>query len=164
MKPSVFLSTVVGALLALPAVASAQDQVWLKDRSLTQGPGYRVGDFELHPGAAAEFGYDSNYLRRPSCNGTPGSASCPDGNVLGALRLRLTPSFSFSTLGAQRMEAGDAPPTVQFRGGLSLGYNEFIPIMGNDAERAEISSQRNIGGCPRPRRPRSFPAANGRAC
>ena len=147
MKPSVFLSTVMGALLALPAVASAQDQIWLKDRRYAEGPGYRVGDFELHPGAALEFGYDSNYFRRPTgCSGTEGSTTCPLGPVLGALRLRLTPSFSFSTLGTQRKEAGGAPPSVTFRGGLSLSYNEFIPIMGTSAERSEVSSQRNLGG------------------
>ena len=64
MKPSVFLTTALLGLLAVPTVASAQDQPWLKDRRYTEGPGYRVGDFEIHPGAAIEFGYDSNYMRR----------------------------------------------------------------------------------------------------
>ena len=47
MKPSVFLTTALFGLLAVPTVASAQDQPWLKDRRYTEGPGYRVGDFEL---------------------------------------------------------------------------------------------------------------------
>lgn len=133
MKSSVFLSTVVCGLMVLPAVASAQDQAWLKDRRYTEGAGYRVGDFELHPGAAAEFGYDSNYLHRAVSEGP-----------LGSLRLRLTPSLSFATLGAQRREGG-VPPTVEFRGGLSLTYNEFIPIQGTGADKNVVSSQRNLG-------------------
>jgi hypothetical protein len=133
MKPSVLPSIVLCGLVAFPAIASAQDQMWLKDRRYAEGAGYRVGDFELHPGAAAEFGYDSNYLHRAASEGP-----------LGALRLRLTPSFSFATLGAQRRE-GAAPPTVELRGGLSLTYNEFIPIQGTAAEKSTVSSQRNLG-------------------
>jgi hypothetical protein len=136
MKPSVFLSTVLCGLVALPAIASAQDQIWLKDRRYAEGAGYRVGDFELHPGAAAEFGYDSNYLHRSGTDTTQ--------PPLGALRLRLTPSFSFATLGAQRREGG-APPTVEFHGGLSLTYNEFFPIQGSTPDKAAISAQRNLG-------------------
>lgn len=125
MKPSVLLSTVVCGLLALPTVALAQDQVWLRDRRYTEGIGYRVGDFELHPGAAAEFGFDSNYLHRP-----PGDDTAP---ALPALRLRLTPSFSVSTLSQQRREEATggpgARPSVEFRGGAALTYNEFFPLV-----------------------------------
>src|SRR5262245_7397780 len=74
-----------------PAVAAAQDQPWLADRRYTEGIGFRVGDFELHPGAAAEFGYDSNFLHRAD----------PDDPV-GSLHLKITPSFSLSTLSPQR--------------------------------------------------------------
>lgn len=142
MKPSVLVSTVVCGLLALPAVASAQDQPWLKDRRYTEGIGYRVGDFELHPGAAAEFGYDSNYFHR---------ATNELGGPVGALRLRITPSLSVSTLGAQRREAapGSSPPSVEFRGGLSLTYNEFFPTNGGDPnsnDRSTMSNQRNLNG------------------
>lgn len=138
MKPSVFLTTAVCATLALPAVASAQDQIWLRDRRYTEGPGYRVGDFELHPGAAAEFGYDSNYLHRASGD--------PTQPVLGALRLRLTPSLSLSTLTAQRREdaAGGARPSVEFKAGTSLTYNEFFPV-GAGASADTIRKQRNLG-------------------
>jgi hypothetical protein len=118
-------------------MASAQDQAWLRDRRYTEGPGYRVGDFEFHPGAALEFGYDSNYFRR-----------APGDDPVGALRLRLTPSLSFSTIGAQRKEsaAPRSPPTIDFKGGISATYNEFIPITGSAADRSEIQSQRNLGG------------------
>ena len=136
MKPSVLLSALVGATLALPAVASAQDQIWLKDRRYTEGPGYRVGDFELHPGASAEFGYDSNYLRR-----------APDAEPLGSLRLRLTPSFSISTLGRQRRESAQGQttlPSVEFKGGASLTYNEFFPLV-SGAAASVVRAQRNLG-------------------
>src|SRR5690242_20059727 len=93
MKSSLPILAVVSALTVIPAVASAQDQPWLKDRRYAEGVGFRVGDFELHPGAAAEFGYDSNFFRRAD-NEDP----------IGALRLRITPSFSVSTLSQQRKE------------------------------------------------------------
>lgn len=141
MKPSVTLSMIVG-LVAMPAMASAQDQPWLKDRRYAEGIGYRVGDFELHPGAAAEFGYDSNFFRRADSE-----------NPLGTLRLRITPSFSFSTLSAQRREAapGTTPPDVEFHGGLSVTYNEFFPVNGGAAnasgdEFANARAQRNVNG------------------
>src|SRR3954453_5205794 len=122
MKPSVFVSAVVCGALALPAVASAQDQPWLKDRKYTEGIGYRVGDFELHPGAAGEFGYDSNYYRRG-----------PDESAVGMLRLRITPSLSISTLSRQRREVAPnpPPPDFEFRGGLAATYNEFFPVSGS---------------------------------
>ncbi len=134
MKPSVFLTTALLGLLAVPTVASAQDQPWLKDRRYTEGPGYRVGDFEIHPGAALEFGYDSNYLR----------VSPTDQTVLPALRLRLTPSLSFSTLGQQRREAAPSatPPSIEFRGGISATYNQFIPI----TSPSTIANDSNLGG------------------
>jgi hypothetical protein len=136
MKPSVFLSTVVCGLLALPAVAAAQEQIWLRDRRYTEGPGYRVGDFEIHPGAAAEFGYDSNYLRRAASE-TPA----------GSLRLRLTPSVSLATLSQQRKEEGGGqapPPSVEFKGAASLTYNEFFPV-GAGGDAAALRAQRDVG-------------------
>jgi hypothetical protein len=123
MKPSVFFSTVIGGLVAFPAIASAQDQAWLKDRRYTEGPGYQVGDFELHPGVALELGYDSNYLRQ-----NPSMA----GGVDGALRAMLTPSLSFSTLSPQRTESAPSPtpPSVTFKGGVSVTENAFYGVNG----------------------------------
>ena len=51
---SVFTADTVGA----------QEQTWLADRRYREGPGFLAGDWELHPGLGAEFGYDSNYFRR----------------------------------------------------------------------------------------------------
>jgi hypothetical protein len=130
MKSSVLSAAIAAGILAVPSLASAQDQVWLKDRRYTEGPGYRVGDFELHPGAALEFGYDSNYLRLTT-------------DPVPSLRLRVTPSLSFTTLGAERQENAPSAsrPSIIFRGGLSATYNEFIPITSGST----ISGERNVG-------------------
>jgi hypothetical protein len=113
--------------------------MWLKDRRYTEGVGYRVGDFELHPGAAAEFGFDSNYLRRA------GNADEP---TLASLRLRLTPSLSVSTLSRQRREesagGGGPPPAVEFHGATSLTYNEFFPLTSGPSADV-MRHQRNVG-------------------
>lgn len=133
------------AALSVSSLASSaaygQDQPWLADRKYTEGPGYRVGDYELHPGVAAEFGYDSNfYLRASSGDAT--------GEPVGSLRLRVTPSFSFSTLGAQRKagSSNQALPSVEFSGGLSATYNEFIPVSGIPEQKEAMWGQRNFGG------------------
>lgn len=123
-----------GVVFGLAAPASAQ--VWLQDRQLTQGRGIRAGNFELHPGVGAEFGYDSNVFYAPS-NTLNGPVS--------ALRLRVTPSFTVNTLGPQRSANSDAPatalPTVNFRGGVALIYHEFISL---DSTRS-TSNLRNLG-------------------
>ncbi len=87
----VTLIGLVGGLTLIPAVAAAQDQPWLQDRKFTQGIGIRTGDLELHPGAAAEFGYDSNYLHRDDGENV-------DEHPIQSLRLRVTPSFMVDTL------------------------------------------------------------------
>lgn len=136
MKRHGTLLAVSLALSALPSVASAQDQPWLKDRRYTEGMGFRVGDFEIHPGAGVEFGYDSNYYH-----------NAPEEGVIGALRLRVTPSFSFSTLGGQRRgEAPGPPPDFDFRGGISATYNEFFPLSGDETRKDDLRSERNVGG------------------
>src|SRR4051812_16273266 len=95
MKIRGLLFVAVLLTVLVPTSAFGQDQPWLADRRYTVGPGYRVGNFELHPGFAAEFGYDSNFFLLA---GQGDAAGAPRG----ALRLRLTPSFSFSSLGPQR--------------------------------------------------------------
>ncbi|MEZ4313399.1 MAG: hypothetical protein R3F14_35705 [Polyangiaceae bacterium] len=117
--------------------ASAQDQLWLKDRRYTEGPGIRAGNFELHPGVAAEVGYDTNYLRRSD-----------DAGVGGAVRFRITPSLSFSTLGPQRTETtpNAPPPDVTFRGTAAVTYNEFIGVAGEESIKNNLSNQRNLSG------------------
>jgi len=135
-------SVVLGGAMLLPAMAvlltageaSAQAPAWLSDRRFTEGPGILAGDFELHPGIAAEFGYDSNFFRRSD-----------DEDPVGSLRLRITPHFSISTLGAQR-RGDEAPPDVEFRGDVAVTYDEFFPVEGTEADKDLISDQRNVGG------------------
>jgi hypothetical protein len=136
-RAGVFL--IVCASMAVPAVAAAQDQVWLKDRRYTEGIGYRVGDFELHPGLSGEFGYDSNYFHRSSND---------YGGPVGSLRLRITPSFSISSLSKQRLETapGGSPPDFEFRGSVAATYNEFFPVSGRQDGRDNMSKNRNVGG------------------
>ncbi|WP_437827674.1 hypothetical protein [Sorangium sp. So ce1153] len=139
--------TIAAAVIALtlsPALALAQDQPWLKDRRYTEGIGIRAGDLELHPGVAAEFGYDSNFFRRDEED----RAGVDDVGPVGSLRLRITPSFSLSTLSQQRQEVTpDAPPPdVEFRGGIAATYEEFFPVSGTETGQERLSQQRNVGG------------------
>lgn len=98
---------------------------WLADRDATQGPGFRVGDLELHPGLGVEVGYDSN-LYYTDDNPTPPIHRVDTGI------LRVTPHLLFSTLTGERARGGgegsqsSAPPTVTFQGGISAAYYEFF--------------------------------------
>lgn len=119
---------------------SANAQEWLKDRRFAEGPGYRAGDLELHPGLGGEIGYDSNWFLRSDktgagiVNGAP-AVPVADGGVF-----RITPSLSVSTLGPQRNTGpAGAPPSVSFRGGIAATYREFIGVQ-------ELRDQRNLSG------------------
>lgn len=111
-------------------------QIWLQNRQLLEGRGIRTGNFELHPGIGADFGFDSNTFY------TSGAFS---NAVRPALRLRVTPSFYVSTLGAQRSSNSDsattALPTVNFRGGVGLIYNEWIGLQSG----ISLGALRNLG-------------------
>lgn len=126
----------VGAFTFVAASdAQAQEPAWLADRRFAEGPGIRTGNFELHPGIGAEFGYDSNYFHRAD-----------DEDPVGALRLRVTPHFALSTLGPQRRGEDGPPPDVEFRGDLGVSYDEFFGISGPPADQDLMSEQRNLGG------------------
>ena len=124
------------AVVAFAPDASAQTQPWLEDRKYTEGRGILAGDFELHPGIAAETGFDSNFFLR---------ADDPDEDPIGAVRLRITPSFSLSTLGAQRREGGQAAD-VEFRAGIYATYDEFFGVSGSEAGKDSMNGQRNLTG------------------
>jgi len=119
---------------------TANAQEWLKDRRFQEGIGVRAGDFELHPGIAAEIGYDSNwFLRSNKVNGTHIANGEPNAPLVDGAVLRITPSISFSTLGVQR-RMGDpeiAKPTVTFRGGIAGTYREFFGPQ-------QLRDQRNV--------------------
>ena len=136
------LRLITVALLGVlaPVAAFAQGRPWISDRGYGEGMGYRTGDLELHPGLAGEVGYDSNYFQRAG-----GTSGAPDSPISSALRLRITPSLTLSTLSPQR-KLGDAatttPPTLNFRAGLFASYNEMFGISGND----DFSKQRHLDG------------------
>jgi hypothetical protein len=139
MNNRLLIGAIVSLGIAWAGAASAQDQIWLKDRRFTEGMGVRAGDLELHPGLAAEAGYDSNYFLRSS------KYPAPNGPI-GALRFRLTPSLALSTISQQRREgdggAGE-PPKLTFRAGAAATYNELIAT--NSDYSSQVSSQRNVG-------------------
>ncbi|HET9958370.1 MAG TPA: hypothetical protein VFQ61_27935 [Polyangiaceae bacterium] len=135
MKKRVFLAAVCAAA-ALPLEAHAQQ--WLADRQLQEGIGVRVGDLELHPGLGGEFGYDSNYFQRAGDGGNP-----PEPTIA-AYRLRIVPSLSLSTLGAQRAGA-NAPiqfPKVNFRANAHAAYNELFAAESKYSD--DVSGQRHL--------------------
>jgi hypothetical protein len=134
MKPRVLTGALLGIGLLFSIGASAQDQVWLKDRRYTEGAGIRTGDLELHPGVAGEFGYDSNLLLRHEKE-----------SPVDAFRFRLTPSLSLSTLGPQRREGGvvSEPPKVSFDARVAATYNEYIPTKSANSD--QFAQKRNVG-------------------
>lgn len=135
MKRFVALSTLLmAAFVAESAAAQTGEHTWLSDRRYREGAGWRVGDFELHPGLGVDFGYDSNFLRRHSSE-----------DPVQSLRLRVSPHFSVSTLGPQRRGDGP-PPTVEFRFEIAATYNEFIPITGSEVDKEFLRDSRNVGG------------------
>ncbi len=144
---------VVSALLA-PRVASAQTAeyagsqipgqgpVWLEDRRLQEGAGVRSGNFELHPAIGGEVGYDSNVLLRTHRD-PPAGSLYTNGDPQGSFRLRVTPSLTLSTLGAQRREGGSVTESpITFRASLAATYMEFF---GSDI----VQKQRNVSAAVR---------------
>lgn len=131
---------VTAGMLLTSEDASAQE--WLKDRRYQEGAGIRVGDLELHPGIGGEVGYDSNWFLRTHKTDPRYVNGAPNNEPVGAGVLRLTPSFSIGTLGAQRQEASEAGQTagaVAFRAGVAATYREFIG-------EKQIRDQRNVSG------------------
>lgn len=139
-------SSIVASLmtLAVSATALAQGRPWLADRSYGEGIGIRTGDLELHPGVSAELGYDSNYFQRSG--DTAPEYLWDRAGTSSAMRFRLTPSLTLSTLSPQR-KLGDAsgsapPPQFNFSAGLFASYNELIGVTGNE----KFGQQRHIDG------------------
>jgi hypothetical protein len=122
------LVLVISGLVASSSTAEAQG--WLDDRQRAEGPGFRVGNLELHPGIGFEAGYDSNVFLQET--GERGSGI-----------LRTTAHLMLSTLGPERREEGeaDAAPTrdrqmVDFRGGINASHYHYF----------ESRAQDNVGG------------------
>ncbi len=158
-RPSLrrFFVGVAGAVSMLLASQEAGAQEWLKDRRYQEGAGIRTGDVELHPGIGGEIGYDSNFFLRTHkenprfINGGPTHFPVESGVI------RVTPSFSISTIGAQRQEANGAlamPSPLAFRGDIAATYREFLGpeeirqqrnVSGNASARLDINQSRPVG-------------------
>ncbi len=129
------LSAIAAGALVMSFAPTAHAQYWLADRQLASGRGIRVGNFELHPGIGAEFGFDSNAL-----NASPSAPVDP------ALRLRISGNLGISTVGADRPRA-DGPSTPQgvaFRANLSAAYHHFFGIQPTAGMR-DVGSASNLG-------------------
>lgn len=116
------------------ASTNAHAQAWLRDRSYQEGIGIRVGDVELHPGVGAEVGVDSNWFVRSHVEGANIVNGPPAAPVREAAIIRVTPSFSFGSIGDQR--TGGEKPSFTYRGSIAGTYREFIGT--------EVNDQRNM--------------------
>lgn len=119
MKNLLRLLLAVAGVSLLPNFVSAQGAAgpgWLEDRSRAQGPGFRLGNLELHPGFGAEVGYDSNVFFEDSDGPRE-----PTGSAI----FRFTPHIFLSTLTNQRetegegVADGDSAPMLEFSAGVS---------------------------------------------
>lgn len=119
----------LAALVVAIAPVKAMAQAWVGNSNFSEGVGIRTGNLELHPSVGAEFGYDSNFLR----------ASAGEGRIE-ALKLRVTPSLTLSTLGTARRNA-TTPPDVTFAGSAYASYFELFPL---DSQYDDIRSRRNV--------------------
>jgi len=127
------------SLLAMLSPDGASAQAWLSDRSRTEGPGFRLGDFELHPGVGVEVGYDSNLFFTADDD--------PTLPVVDTGLLRATAHLLISTRGEQRREEGESggesrqgQPPVTFRGGLSGSFYTFFA----DLDRSNMEVDANL--------------------
>jgi len=132
----------VAALTLSTEVASAQE--WLKDRQFAEGPGVRVGDFELHPGIGVQGGYDSNWFLRTDKSGDVNSG------VQGVPEMLVTPSISLSTMGMQRKEgeANGEGPSVTFRATASGTYREYFGQITPEQRNGSVDAAISLGILP----------------
>ena len=138
--------------LVLGFAGSANAQGWLRDRSLTEGAGIRVGDVELHPGVGVEVGLDSNWFVRSHVDGPNIVNGAPNAPIREAGVFRLTPSIAFGTP-RSRITDSDEPSFV-YRGSLTGTYRELVGKEVNDQRdlnlhatfRGEIFPSRPLSG------------------
>jgi len=135
MKARLLLIAALAVTLA-PLTASAQisgdgSAAWVSNPDFSEGVGIRLGNLEFHPSAGAEFGYDSNYFR-----------AAPSEGVIDVFRLRLTPSFTLSTLRDVRRNA-TTPPNFNFASSAYGSYHEIFPA---GSEQLAGSNKRSFGG------------------
>lgn len=125
-------------VLLSPAYAWAQFQPWLAPGGKVSA-GVRVGDLELHPGVAAEAGYDSNYFQASGYDEFE--------PVVPSLRLRLTPSLMLRTLGAERGVGVDGalPPAFVFQSQIAGRFNGLYMLGEGSAENPRTFIEGDLG-------------------
>jgi hypothetical protein len=137
------LETMVrGALVLILALfpnnALAQFQPWLAPSGKVSA-GVRLGDLELHPGVAAEAGFDSNYFQA--------SGNDEFEPIVPSVRLRVTPSLMLRTLGAERGVAvnGALPPPLVFQSQISGRLNELFMLGSGSVENPRTFIEGDLG-------------------
>ncbi|HVU05345.1 MAG TPA: hypothetical protein VHE30_26540 [Polyangiaceae bacterium] len=142
MKPRFLFAAM--AAVSVTHAGSGWAQAFLSDPRVANGMGVKAGDFELHPGVAGEVGYDSNYFQRKGNSTTqpPSGPPSPPEPLIGAYRLRVTPSLSFETMGRRTAEEGGGPPpTLKLNGRLAASYNA---LFASDSQySSQVSNQSN---------------------
>ena len=137
--------------------ASAQGgPAWLSDRESGEGIGIRVGRFVLHPGVAAEIGYDSNFFRRSGDTITlGGEVASADAPIVSAWRLRVTPSVTLSNEASASDDGLSAgiPPKLLLRANTFATYNEMLAASGaststSDQRRLDVGLGLNLNILP----------------
>jgi hypothetical protein len=125
-------------------------QAFLSDSRLVEGKGIKTGNFELHPGLAAEGGYDSNYFQASGVvtrNATALNGANPvavNEPVIDAWRLRITPSLSLLSRGARvSQEGGGQMPDLTLTANAAASYNA---LWANDSKYSnEVTNQDDVG-------------------
>ena len=119
--------TLAATVLLVPNLAEAQPL--LADRAANEGPGFKTGRFVLHPGIAAEGGYDSNVFLE---------SSNPEDSFI----LRLTGYLDFATLSPERQAEGESskvePQKITFRGGIGARYYHYFNSRVRDNVGADV--------------------------
>jgi hypothetical protein len=109
---------------------------WLADPRISNGAGFKAGDFELHPSLGAEMGADSNWFMRSDRGGFLNSRA--PGEPAATPVLRITPAFAITTASAQNKPGENVePPKVNLQLSAALTYNEFFGVLKPE--------QRNVG-------------------
>ncbi len=141
MKPRFLVAALAVACTAHSTNVWAQ--AFLSDPRLTEGLGVKAGDFEFHPGVAAEGGYDSNYFQASGDNVIgPPRVNEP---VVPSFRLRLTPSVSFVSTGSREADEGGGPaPVLRLKGNLAATAN-FMFATGSQYS-SDATKQNNVSG------------------
>jgi hypothetical protein len=136
MKKRAFggIAVTLGSAFVLGWSTQANAQQFLANRDVANGPGYQAGDFDIHPGLAAEIGYDSNYFGRSDKTDSHYVNAAPQNPPAGTGLLQVTPSLRIATSPA----TGTERPSVSLSAGASGTYREFFS--------SAVSNQRNMSG------------------